>query len=135
MSGRDDHVDSPVVESDLLGCNRAYCVKDDEGVGRVGLDELGDVCGGREDTGGCVNWLISGDQSSVSFVRTMGDGHDLELLRLELLDDLVVTTVSICTCGQCHFYTHDGIPPTSAVSLVTFAPYVSRLGVSGLFSP
>jgi hypothetical protein len=55
LSGRNDHVQAPVVEPDLLGRDRAHGVEGDERVGRVLLDERSDVRCGGQDAGGCVN--------------------------------------------------------------------------------
>lgn len=56
MSGRNNHVQAPIVESDLFGRDRAHGVEGDERVGRVLLDERGDVRRGGQDAGGSVDW-------------------------------------------------------------------------------
>lgn len=56
LRGGNDNVQTPIVESDFLGRDRADGVEGDERVGRVLFDERGDVRGGREDAGGGVNW-------------------------------------------------------------------------------
>jgi hypothetical protein len=53
----------------------------------------------------------------------MGDRDDLELLRLERLDELVVARSEQGMRRR----THLGMPPMAALTCVTFAPYVSRL--------
>lgn len=62
LRGRDDDVETPVVEPDLLGSDRADSVEDDERVGRVLLDQIAEVRRGGEYAGGRVDWDTSRQQ-------------------------------------------------------------------------